>query len=523
MAKKKTVKSAATDEQSGLPSLKKALLITIAFVAGASIMIVELAANRVLAPMFGNSLYTWTGLIGVILIAISAGYYFGGWLVDRRPDFSMLFILLICSSGLVCAIPLLQSLITEMFSKANLIWGPVACSLILFALPGILLGAVSPFTMRLISLLDHDQRIGLSVGRIGMFATFGSVVGTFLTGFVLIPAMDVRTIFLLVGGIIAALALVQWILFRKNQGAGLAGLVLLPLCVGLLSGFFGNAQADQNVIFEKNTYYHRIRVMETQAGYGDKLVTLFLDTTQEGAQYQNKRNIPFRYQRYWELSTALCDRMGSALFLGGGAFLMPESLVDRYPEANVDVVEIDPEVVNVGRRFFRLDQYPAINVVADDARRFLNLSEKKYDLIFGDAYNGFRYVPFHLVTVEFFSQVKNRLQPGGIYMMNLISALKGEDARFFQSITHTLNRVFEHVYVFSTHPRGLELTQNVILVGSDHPLEKTIESPAEGSQEVRALLQTYIYPRRYSYQKAPVFTDNFNPVEYLIARSLDRE
>lgn len=523
MAKKKSSKAIATDQRSNFTAVKKALLIAIAFVAGASIMIVELAANRVLAPMFGNSLYTWTGLIGVILVAISAGYYFGGWLVDRRPDFSTLFILLITSSALVCAIPLLQALVSGIFSKANLVWGPVACSLVLFALPGILLGSVSPFTMRLVSLLEHDKRIGFSVGRIGMFATFGSVVGTFLTGFVLIPSMGVRTIFLLVGGILAALAAIQWILFRKNQGVGIGIIVLAPLCAALLSGLFGDVKADEKVIFEKNTYYHRIRVVESPAGYDDKLYTLFLDTTQEGAQYRNSRKIPFKYQRYWEFSTVFCDKMQRALFLGGGAFLMPESLVDRYPEAKVDVVEIDPEVVNVGRTYFRLDQYPSIKVTADDARRFLNLSEGKYDLIFGDAYNGFRNVPFHLVTVEFFTQVKNKLDSDGIYMMNLISALKGENAGFFQSLAQTLNQVFKHVYIFSSYPRRLDLAQNVIIVGSNRSLENRIENKSNVSPKVQRLLQTYIYPRRVSYLNAPIFTDDFNPVEYLIARAIEKE
>src|SRR5512135_3333517 len=127
------------------------LLLLMAFFAGAALMIIELCANRVLAPWFGNSLYTWTGLIGIILVAMSFGYYLGGWLVDRKPDFATLCQLLLASAFFTLLIPFLQQGLEDIFSQADLVWGPVLSSLILFTLPGCLLGSVSPFAIRLTS------------------------------------------------------------------------------------------------------------------------------------------------------------------------------------------------------------------------------------------------------------------------------------------------------------------------------------------------------------------------------------
>ena len=166
---------------------KRIMLIIIAFISGASIMIIELAANRVLAPWFGNSLFTWTGLIGVILIAMSVGYYFGGWLADRKCDYLTLSHLLAASSVSILLIPLLQLALGNSLIHTNVMLGPVLASLLLFALPGCLLGSVSPYVIRMTSLLSSDRHIGLSAGTIFMYSTLGSVVGTFSAGFILIP------------------------------------------------------------------------------------------------------------------------------------------------------------------------------------------------------------------------------------------------------------------------------------------------------------------------------------------------
>ncbi len=507
------------------PALSRALLVVMAFVAGASIMIVELAANRVLAPWFGNSLYTWTGLIGVILVAMSGGYYFGGWLVDRRPDYVVLSHLLLAAATLVLVTPLLRAAIGDSFEDADLVWGPALATLLLFALPGALLGSVSPFAVRLVSLASKDQKIGAAAGTIGAASTFGSVIGTFAAGFVLVPHVNLHTIFTVVAIAVAALALAGYGLhFGANKALKTAAAAVIFL-VALVAATLGyQPEAAANVVFETTTYYHRIRVKEKPLSGDEIFRSLQLDTTMEGGQYQNSRELPLGYQRYWEVAKVFCPRMERAAFLGGGAFGMPEALLDHYPAAEVDVIEIDPMVVEVGRRYFRVDEYPRLHAVADDARRYLNGTDHRYDLIFGDAYNGVRYVPSHLLTLEFFETVEGRLTDDGVYVMNLISAVRGENSQLFKAVGKTLDAVFEHVYVFSLSSANLAQSSNLIIVCANRELPMEVGTNLEYYEKMRVsgLLAHRVSADAIEFADAPLLTDDYNPVEYIVARSIEQ-
>jgi spermidine synthase len=488
-------------------------------------MIIELCANRILAPWFGNSLYTWTGLIGIILVAMSVGYYFGGWLVDRRPNFVTLVHLLMMSAFFTLVIPLFHTVLEDSFSETNLVWGPILASLVLFALPGCLLGSVSPFAIRLISLLYADKRIGLSAGWIGMASTLGSVVGTFSAGFLLIPHMGIRAIFLFTGIILGLLAAIGYTFFPSG-GRKKALLINASILVPLIFGVFASgSKVPAHVVFNQTTFYHQIRVFQSMLPNGDYERTLYLDTTIEGAQYEKSRELPIAYQRYWELVKIFCPKIKSAAFMGAGAYAMPQSLLDAYPHVAIDVIEIDPKLVEVGRSFFRLKEYPQIAALVDDARHYLNTSKKRYDLIFGDAYNGVRYVPAHLITLEFFELIKKRLDEKGVYMMNLISAIQGENSNLFLSVVKTLGLVFDHTYVFALHPNRLTEAQNIIIVASGQKLSMHYDFAKmdPNARGIKLMLGTYVPPNMYDISKATVLSDNFNPVEYMVAKSLIKE
>jgi spermidine synthase len=498
----------------------------IAFFAGAAVMIVEIAANRFLAPMFGNSLYTWTGVIGVILIALSAGYYIGGWLVDRRPDYTTLLIILVKAAFFVLLIPILHRVLAGRFETSNIVWGPTIASLIFFAIPGCLLGSTSPFVMRLLSLTRADRNIGLSVGSIAMLSTVGSVIGTFATGFWLIPNMDLRTVIISVSITIFVLAAVGY--FALVPGRRRTYVIPLILLIGfaavLYLSILLSAEKSPGTVFEKTTFYHRIRVVEARLPGGEPIHALYLDTTLEGAQPKHESRVILEYQQYWQLARVVCPDIRRAAFLGGGAFAMPEALLEAYPGAVVDAVEIDPELIEIGKRFYRLDRYPSLQYHASDARRFLAVSPGAYDLIFGDVYSGLRYVPHHLVTHEFFGLVKRRLSSDGIFMMNAISAVTGEDADLFRSICETLRQVFSHIYVFGTRHEQPGDAQQVILMASQRDLSGILRTKAEEEpgSAIAGLLATFIPPDNYSCEGAPIFTDYYNPVEYIVAGSISR-
>ncbi|MFZ2089012.1 MAG: fused MFS/spermidine synthase, partial [Desulfobaccales bacterium] len=270
------------------------------------------------------------------------------------------------------------------------------------------------------------------------------------------------------------------------------------------------------------SFYHRIRVFQKDLSSGTRVIELFLDTTREGALYENSAKIPIKALEYWELAPLFLGKLDSALVLGGGTFTLPTTLLTHYPQARVEVVEIDPAVVAVGRRFFNLNNFPDMHIFTDDARRYLNRTTSKYDLIFGDAYNGLRSVPSHLLTREFFQSVKNRLADRGIFMLHIINTVQGHDSALFLSVIKTLSQVFPKTYVFASVPQKLTQLQGIIIVATDFdlPLDSLVASMPSEKSHLKQLLLTYVAPKRYNTRNSPILSDSFNPVEYLVAQTL---
>jgi spermidine synthase len=241
----------------------------------------------------------------------------------------------------------------------------------------------------------------------------------------------------------------------------------------------------------------------------------------EGGMDANTGDLILPYQEYWKLALLREPaKVSSALFIGAGAFGMPENVSRDFPEAAVDVVEIDPQVIEVGRKFFKLDEFPRVQAHAGDARRFLlQNSGKKWDLVFGDAYNGIRQIPPHLATQEFYQQIADHLEPKGVFIMNLIAAVTGPKSELTSGMLATLRKAFPHVEVFSVGYRRDE-TQNVILMCSREPLKPLIADRyvTAGSWQER-LIRTHVPVGTVPHSEY-VFTDDHNPVDAIIARGL---
>jgi spermidine synthase len=391
---------------------------------------------------------------------------------------------------------------------------------ILFAVPGILLGAVSPAATRFYSLTSQDNNVGASAGVISMLGSLGSFVGTFLSGFFLLSTFGVRSIFFGVGVLLLALALIAFVLARQGLRQQVP-ILLTGLVTGLLCLWDQDAPAA-GVLHQEESFYHRIRVTESGETPHKRRV-LELDSTQEGGMNPDTGDLILAYQHYWRLAL-LNDQQSvkRALFLGAGAFGMPNEVSRSLPEAHVDVVEIDPAVITAGHRFFQLSDHPRVHAHAGDARRFLLLQgepEQRWDLIFGDAYNGLRAIPGHLTTQEFFQLVHDRLSDRGAFIMNVITAVRGPRSELLGGILASLRPAFAHIQVFGVGGR-LDEPQNVLVLAT-----KTDWSPyttdrfyAPGSWQQR-LVSTLI-PATQLPAKATPFTDDFNPVDAIIARSL---
>ena len=493
---------------------------SVCFLAGASVMVIEISAFRLLAPLFGNTVYTWTALIGVILISFSAGGFLGGHLADRKLALDLLGWLLAGASVLTLFIPALYSVLAPQLSNADLITGPTMISMLLFAVPGVLLGAVSPAAVRFYSLTMKDTHVGGAAGTISMLGSLGSFVGTVLSGFVLLSTFGVRSIFIGTGVLLLLLSVISFLLGKNSLKQQLP--VLISAAIAGLLGASAKQASMPDSIYEEDSFYHRIEVSEMGEGKNKRRI-LQLDSTMEGGMNPNDGSLVLDYQHFWNLARLNpAFDLQSALFIGAGAFGMPEEVSRTFPESNVDVIEIDPKVIEVGRKFFKLDEHPRVQAHADDARRYLmRHGDEKWDLIFGDAYNGIRQIPSHLVTQEFFELVKSRLSEDGVFIMNAITAIEGERAELLDGILATLRTVFPHVEIFGVGG-SRKTPQNVILLASrqDWSTYITDQLHVPGSWQQR-LARSHI-PSRQVPGGDVVFTDDYNPVDAIIARGLLR-
>ncbi len=510
----------------------------VCFLAGAAVMVIEISANRLLAPVFGNSVYTWTALIGVILVAFSAGGFLGGWLADRRLALDLLGWLLAGAAVLTFFIPSIHGAFAGSLGAQGLVAGPVAMALLLFAVPGVLLGAISPAAVRFYSLTQKDTHVGAAAGTISMLGSLGSFVGTFLSGFYLLSTFGVRHIFTGTAALLMLLAVLAFLL-AKNTWKQMMPILLAGGIAGTLSALDHDTLPD-DVLHQEESFYHRIRVSEDgtapfrrrvleldstqEGGINPDTAADFLDPKKRAAMPPDASALILDYQHFWRIAQFNDSlKISSALFIGAGAFGMPEEVSREHPEAAIDVAEIDPRVIEIGRRFFFLDEHPKVNAQAVDARRFLLTSAptKKWDLVFGDAYNGIRQIPAHLASQEFFQLIADHLSEDGVFVMNAITAIEGPRAELLGGMLKTLRAVFPNVEVFAVGGGSMRSQpQNVILVATKsdwRPYFKTGRfSPGSVSYRIAS---SYVSPQ-YLPGSEVIFTDDHNPVDAIIARGL---
>lgn len=475
-------------------------------------MVMEITAYRLLAPVFGNTTFTWTALIGVILMACSAGGYVGGRLSERDPTFSMLGRLLAVAAVMVMMVPLSFMAMTPLFVRLGLILGPMLITVLLFVLPGLLLGAVTPASVRLLSLLGADAMIGRAAGTISMVGTLGCFAGTLLSGFYLLSNFSVTTIFIGTGLVLTCLASLAFHLAGNPQATHLPA--WLAAIAGLLFAVGSGRDLPPGVIYQQDSYYQRIDLLKEGRGAKEQLF-LHLDSVRNGGMSTADGSLACVYQHYWRLPLLKPGfEVKRAFFMGAGAFGMPQHLSRRFPQARVEVCEIDPAIIEVGHRFFHLSDYPQIVPHADDARRWLRLDQgPAFDVIFADAYSG-RQMPSHLVTREFFELVRGRLTPQGLLVVNLISSVQGPGSEVLAGMAATLRAVFPHVELFALG-KDRQRMQNVILLATNESWSPFLHQAGS----VEPDLVKHHLPAASGPDTDVVFTDDFNPMDSFMLRA----
>lgn len=534
---RKTSSATDTATSGGKPNTQHWLLIVLVFVAGAVSLAVELSASRLLAPYFGTSLFVWANLIGLVLLYLTVGYYLGGRLADRYPRPIVLYGLTAVASLLVGLIPVISrpilswSLTSFASYSVSVFYGSLVSVLLLFAIPMILLGCVSPFAIRLS--VEQVGKAGRTAGQLYAISTAGSILGTFLPVLVLIPNIGTYRTFLVFATALLLVSIIGLVATRTpssttpNAPKGKLNtkrelfslLLLLPLALSLI-GLQGPIKPPSGtngggiLLAERESAYNYIQVVkagnETQLILNEGLGVHSIYNPNQILTYG-----PWDYfliAPYFNKPPFTMNQLRNAAIIGLGGGTIPRELSAVYGNIPIDGVEIDGEIVKLGRQYFRMNE-PNLRTIVQDGRYFLSTTSQQYDLIGIDAYQQ-PYVPFQLTTTEFFRGVKQRLSPSGVVVAN--AGRTSSDFRLVEALAQTMHTVFPSVYIINT-----ERFSNSVIIGTNTPT--TLDNFFTNTEQLtNPFLQSIarasmLYGNMRTEQKAiPYFTDDKAPVEQLI-------
>lgn len=504
--------------------LKRMVLPATVFITGACVLIIEIVATRILSPYFGNTMYSVSSVISVVLAALSVGYWFGGRLADKHPSKKLFFAIIAASGVLVLAIQLLRATILPSLGYGlPLTFGPLIMSIVLFFVPSFILGMLSPFAIALQQREAKGQGVGTTTGTMFFFSTIGSIVGSLLAGFALIPFFGITSIIIGVGLVLLLLGVVPLAIMGAERPitAGLvigAGAVLL-LCASSGPELPGRAVYSHDGVYEKITISDGVY-------RGRAARFLRQDTSHSAAMYlDNPTELVYGYTTYYALHELFTPKVERALVLGGGAYSIPKALLRDLPTATVDVAEIEPSLVPLGKQYFGLPDDPRLTHHIADGRRMLHDTDQHYDLIFSDVYHSMYSIPAHFTTIEFMQLAHDRLAPNGVFIVNLIGGTATNGPSFIWSQVKTMQQIFPQVYVFGVGSPIDTTTQNIIVAATPNPERMDVHNPrwrTSTHQAVREISGHYIDTKHLSLAKYPIFTDDYAPVDYLTAKVLPK-
>ncbi|HEV3480107.1 MAG TPA: fused MFS/spermidine synthase [Gaiellaceae bacterium] len=532
-------------------AVRRAILVAVAvFVSGAVVLGMEIAASRVLAPFFGNSLFVWGALIGVVLAGLALGYWAGGWLADRLPTPSLLAGVMSLGSLFVLAIPALDEPVLEAIVE----WdpgprlNPLFAAIALFGPASFVLAGVAPIAVRLRA--QSLTTLGQTAGRLFAISTAGSIAGTFATAFWLIPEFGTDQLLgLAAAALFAAAAVValseRLIVLTALAAAGIAlasytAVQLAPQTGGTLSAaqatnwspLYRRSGYDRRqepvdtgglrLRYAEDTRYHRLTVADDDT----TRYLRFDNSYQSGMVLERPFATAFEYVDLFHLLKAYNPRARDVLFIGLGGGSSPKRLWRDFPDLRLQAVELDPVVVDVAYRFFELPRDERLKVAVDDGRRYLDRTDRRWDAILIDAFFADA-IPFHLFTSEFLELARSRLNPGGVILTNTIGAIAGAESRLFRSVYRTYRSVFPTVLVHPTLLGGAldeQAVLNLILVATEGAAP-TKEFLGERWEQIRAEARTAPdlreqiagrYDKAVSLAGVPTLTDQYAPTDALL-------
>ncbi len=499
-------KTAPTDGNTLSPGLRRFLYLTI-FTTGAAILIVEILGAKMLSPFFGTSHFVWTAQIAVTLLSLSAGYWFGGTMVDKTTDLRLLYrCILGAGAYLALTIPFCSKVSYFCLEKMPLSIGSLVAAVFLFFVPLTLLAVTSPFLIRVFT--ENVATLGGNVGRLYAVGTVGSVAGTVLIGYVLIPLLPNSQTMFMTAGVLMGLSLAHFLIWRKKEQklTSAVAVIVVASLFGVrgvqLDGFASTSYFAE--IERVNSNYGLMQVFEIENGallyYKNDYLTQNTYDPETGQSTSLFTHMLHGLAKYYTAETK------DVLCIGVGIGIVPMLFANEG--STVDAVEINDRIPKIATKHFGFDA-KKLNLTIGDGRQFVNSSKKKYDAVVLDAFLGDS-SPSHLMSQEAFEQMKRVLKNDGVLVMNMFGEFKQGEDFFAASLDKTLKSVFGDVRI---HASG---NGNVFFVATPaEALEKNREFDVENAyptvrREIDLALQGI---RRVNPESGIVLTDDYNPVE----------
>lgn len=481
------------------------------FVIEAICMVMELCASRVLSPFFGDSNIIWTSIIGIILLSSSIGNTIGGRLADKDDVQKDLCKISLWAAVLILYIPVLSEIILGLLASviSNIKIGAIIGTVLLFLPSSIAFGMIPPIITK-IKLKDLETA-GKTSGTIHAVSTLGSITGTFLGGFFLVPNFGCDNIMLCLTCVTALMV----ILVGGKNRLKYVGLIfaIAIACIYVLTKFnLSNAEAilegEEEYIASYDTQYSKVEVVNRRVE-GENIRYMLIGNGCESATYvdeDKKYELVVPYTKYYDLMYKANIDIKDALMIGGGGYSYPKYCVSHHPETAMDVVEIDEQITELAKEYFYLDDTlrdfnDRLNIINEDGKVFINTTDRKYDAVLNDAFTGTTPAE-SLTTLETVERIHDILNPGGVYLSNIIGSRSGAYSKFLAAEVNTISQVFDYVYIVPCGDMNNEeitvtTSTNNMVIASDTPLD----IPAAVNMD---------------YEDSIILTDDYCPVDTLI-------
>lgn len=476
------------------------------FITGAAVLLLEIVGTRLISPYYGSSIYCWSALITVTLVALAGGYNLGGRWADL-PSLT-LFSRLICLSGAcVAVIPVLREPVLRATTPCGIQLGALASATVLVAPTLVLLAALGPLAIRLST--QAVAGVGRSAGDVYAVSTLGSVAGALLAGFVLVPRLPISQILY---GLAVALLVLGAIGYHLSREKIPLAAALAAAAAAAFVGFWPRPQVFTNIVYSHESPYGQIKVMD----FGDHRYLLINGTTQSMLSLKTLRT-DSEYSQAMESAALMRPQSRRAAVIGIGAGLLTSDL-ERSEGLTVDSVDIDPDIIAVARRYFGFSPKGLVTIA--DGRTFLEAQGPAYSEIFFDAFSP-EAPPYQLFTRESFDAAKRRLEPEGVLAVNLVTLLHGPHDQAWLSTLKTLRTVFANARAFQASDAYDDIS-NVVFLCSDGPLD--LDAARERARpEIRKNLafmaahELDAEPSRLD--SAVLMTDDQAPLESMLAET----